>query len=240
VKALRRSLATAIIASAITLGAVAAAPAAGPAISLTPNAGPPGTSITVDGVGFCANPCTTVSIQFGGVSVSRGVAVDASGAFHATFRAPGGTVAGSNLVTAVQQTGSSPASTVRAFAYFDITPSGSPTPRPAVVVDAAKRGKLGKILVTGTGFTLYHDALDRTGHLNCSGSCLRKWTPLTLPKGSSTATAGPGVTRLGAIRRPDGRRQVTVHGMPLYLYVGDKHPGSTRGQGVGHFSVVKV
>jgi predicted lipoprotein with Yx(FWY)xxD motif len=107
-------------------------------------------------------------------------------------------------------------------------------------VNAAKRGKLGTILVTGKGFTLYHDVLDTKKHWNCTGSCLRTWIPLALPKGVKAPIAGKGVTGLGAIRRPNREMQVTDHGMPLYLYIRDKHPGSTAGQGVRHFFVVKV
>jgi hypothetical protein len=38
---------------------------------------------------------------------------------------------------------------------------------------------------------------------------------------------------LGTVRRPDGKVQITYAGMPLYLYAGDKKPGSVAGQGVG-------
>ena len=49
--------------------------------------------------------------------------------------------------------------------------------------------------------------------------------------------AGSGVQRskLGTIRRPDGRRQVTYAGKPLYYYVGDRRPGQVLCQNVREF-----
>jgi predicted lipoprotein with Yx(FWY)xxD motif len=35
------------------------------------------------------------------------------------------------------------------------------------------------------------------------------------------------------IERPDGARQVTYDGQPLYFYVGDRGPGETTGHGIG-------
>jgi predicted lipoprotein with Yx(FWY)xxD motif len=46
--------------------------------------------------------------------------------------------------------------------------------------------------------------------------------------------AADGVTgKLGTITRDDGTKQVTLGGMPLYLYSGDSHAGDVTGQAVG-------
>ncbi len=43
-----------------------------------------------------------------------------------------------------------------------------------------------------------------------------------------------GVTgTVGTIDTPDGKKQVTLNGWPLYYFAGDSKPGDTNGQGVG-------
>lgn len=104
-----------------------------------------------------------------------------------------------------------------------------------VVVDSAKRGKLGVVLETSKGFTLYHYSPDTSKRVACTGGCAAAWPPLTLPKGATRATAGPGVTQklLGTVKRPGGALQVTYRGYPLYRYSGDSKSGQTNGQGIG-------
>ncbi len=53
---------------------------------------------------------------------------------------------------------------------------------------------------------------------------------------------GLKASKVGTIRRSDGKPQVTYNHHPLYLFVGDKKPGQTNGQGIvafgGRWSVV--
>ncbi len=95
--------------------------------------------------------------------------------------------------------------------------------------------KLGKILVTSTGRTLYAYKKDTSSKSNCTGTCASVWPPLT-----GTPHAGPGVSasKLGTISRGGGVRQVTYAGHPLYTFVSDSG-SSTKGQGVNNFYVVK-
>lgn len=90
---------------------------------------------------------------------------------------------------------------------------------------------LGRILVDRSGRTVYRFAADDSAVSTCSGSCATYWpyvaAPATLPGRL------PGVTgTLGASTRPDGKRQLTLDGRPLYTYVGDSAPGQTTGQGL--------
>jgi hypothetical protein len=40
---------------------------------------------------------------------------------------------------------------------------------------------------------------------------------------------------------PDGRRQLTINGYPIYRYVGDKKPGQALGNGIGgKWHVIKL
>ena len=47
--------------------------------------------------------------------------------------------------------------------------------------------------------------------------------------------------KLGVITRPNGLKQVTLNGYPLYLYVGDKSSGQAAGNGIGgSWHVIKI
>jgi predicted lipoprotein with Yx(FWY)xxD motif len=118
----------------------------------------------------------------------------------------------------------------------------TPLTHASVVIDSAKHGSLGTILVTKAGYTLYYDKSDTTTKIACTGGCAGIWPPVLLPGGVSSATAGPGVTQssLGVVHRPAGGRQVTYAGHPLYRYVQDASPGQVKGEGVGGFYVVKA
>jgi predicted lipoprotein with Yx(FWY)xxD motif len=90
-----------------------------------------------------------------------------------------------------------------------------------------------KILVNHGGRTLYHLTTEKGKKFTCTGTCATIWPPLTVPKGTKP-TAGPGIvkSKLGTIRRPDGRIQVTYAGLTLYRYSGDSKAGQTNGEGI--------
>ncbi len=100
-----------------------------------------------------------------------------------------------------------------------------------LVVKTAMNAKLGDILVTTKGFTLYRYTPDTATKVACTGSCAAYWPPLVLTGGAVVPT-GTGVTGLGTIKDPNGKLQVTYKGHPLYTYKGDTAPGTTNGQGV--------
>lgn len=101
-----------------------------------------------------------------------------------------------------------------------------------VVVGSATISGLGRVLVDRTGYTLYAYMPDRRGPSRCFGMCARQWPPLVLPTGQRGPIAGRGVHagELGTVRRPDGERQVTYDGWPLYTFVNDAAPGQATGQ----------
>ncbi|MBV9805766.1 MAG: hypothetical protein JO286_01225 [Solirubrobacterales bacterium] len=92
---------------------------------------------------------------------------------------------------------------------------------------------LGNILTNGRGLTLYRltlymftrDSIDHDRCVAISG-CISIW-PVLMSHGRPAA--GPGVRRsvVGTIKLPDGVRQVTYAGHPLYTYIGDSGPGDT-------------
>jgi predicted lipoprotein with Yx(FWY)xxD motif len=103
--------------------------------------------------------------------------------------------------------------------------------RASPLVSSAVNQQLGaKVLVDSEGLTLYHLSGEETRRLICtSAACLQVWHPLAAaPSGQPLG----GVPSLGTVRRPDGTKQVTYKGMPLYTFASDSTPGQTRGQGV--------
>ncbi|TML88893.1 MAG: hypothetical protein E6G08_06635 [Actinobacteria bacterium] len=104
-----------------------------------------------------------------------------------------------------------------------------------VVVRAAPNATLGKTtLVTAAGMTLYHLTGESAAKFTCMGACAKAWPPLVVAKGAKLR-AGTGLSAgsLGVVRRPDGRRQVTYAGLPLYRYGRDAKAGDVKGEGVG-------
>jgi predicted lipoprotein with Yx(FWY)xxD motif len=85
-----------------------------------------------------------------------------------------------------------------------------------------------KVLVSPKGLTLYSLSVERRGRFICTDTvCLSLWKPLVV----RTGTIPTGASRLGTLERPDGRRQVSFRGHPLYSFAGDHKPGDVKGNG---------
>ena len=87
---------------------------------------------------------------------------------------------------------------------------------------------LGTILVDPDGFTLYIFTADSGGESTCYEACADLWPPIPADSAISSELAG---SIFGATTRTDGSEQLTVNGLPLYLYTPDTSPGDTLGQG---------
>jgi predicted lipoprotein with Yx(FWY)xxD motif len=102
-----------------------------------------------------------------------------------------------------------------------------------IAVKAAHNNTLKtSILVDQSGRTLYHLTTEKGTKFTCTGACATIWPPLTVAKGAKP-TAGSGISKskLGTIKRPDGRIQVTYAGLTLYRYSGDSKAGDAKGEG---------
>jgi len=89
---------------------------------------------------------------------------------------------------------------------------------------------LGTVIVDGTGMTVYYFDKDTKGETasTCTGQCAQFWPPVT----TTSTPMLTGVTgTVGTIAGPNGTKQVTLDGMPLYTYGGDQKPGDVTGQG---------
>jgi predicted lipoprotein with Yx(FWY)xxD motif len=145
-------------------------------------------------------------------------------ALAASLTACGGGSGTTTTTTAAAPASESPATTASASATSDSA---------MVDLKTASSSK-GDIVVDGKGMSVYYFTKDvkDSGKSNCLGDCLVKWPPVF------AATDTPkveGVTgKVGTIDTPDGKKQVTVNGMPVYLWEKDKAPGDITGQGVGN------
>ena len=89
-----------------------------------------------------------------------------------------------------------------------------------------RKGDAGSFLVDASGRTLYLFEKDKKGKSACSGACARNWPPALT---SSKPSAGKGVSasKIGSIKRADGKRQITqlssalieIRGVPCVLTV---------------------
>jgi predicted lipoprotein with Yx(FWY)xxD motif len=89
--------------------------------------------------------------------------------------------------------------------------------------------KIGKVLATSSGRTLYLFMKDKHGRSACYGACAGFWPPL-MKKGTLRAGTGVQANLLGTSKRKNGKLQVTYNGHPLYLFKLDKGAGQVGGQ----------
>ena len=89
--------------------------------------------------------------------------------------------------------------------------------------------KIGSVLATSSGRTLYLFMKDKNQTSACYGQCATYWPPL-MKKGKVSAGAGVKANLLGTTKRKNGQLQVTYKGHPLYLFKLDKGAGQVAGQ----------
>jgi predicted lipoprotein with Yx(FWY)xxD motif len=115
------------------------------------------------------------------------------------------------------------------ISFFVVRAASASTNAGIRVVATAKNPTLKKtILVTPKGRTLYSLSVERRGKFICTDSqCLSFWHPLVIAKGKKPL----GAPKLGTVKRPDGRIQVTFRGGPLYTFYLDRKRGDVKGEG---------
>ncbi|MFG2819976.1 hypothetical protein ACGFX4_11180 [Kitasatospora sp. NPDC048365] len=98
---------------------------------------------------------------------------------------------------------------------------------------AATSASLGPIVTDAAGRTLYRFDKDtaKPSASTCTDACAAKWPPV--PAQDKVAVTGVDSALVGTVTRPDGTKQLTLGGWPLYRFAGDSAPGQTNGQGVG-------
>lgn len=96
------------------------------------------------------------------------------------------------------------------------------------------KGRDGTYLTDGTGRAVYLWLGDDPGKSNCSENCPLSWPPL-ITSATPKVTGEASAAAVGTINRADGSKQVTYKGHPLYHFVVDSGPGTTKGQGSDSF-----
>ncbi|MBD2751815.1 hypothetical protein IC230_02855 [Spirosoma sp. BT704] len=90
---------------------------------------------------------------------------------------------------------------------------------------------IGNVLADENGKTLYVFGRDVAGDANCAGTCRDLW-PIYYKEAPSVGT-GLKTSDFATITRPDGDKQTTYKGWPLYYYKNDTKAGDVLGDKVG-------
>ncbi|HJV97955.1 MAG TPA: hypothetical protein VJ617_02495 [Arthrobacter sp.] len=143
----------------------------------------------------------------------------------------GGSPGTTSTTAAATPSATSPAASSPAAASPAAPTGGSTTAAAAVDLKTASSSE-GTIVVDATGMSLYFFTKDvkDSGTSACTAACLTAWPPLITTSATPTVEGVTGT--VGTITTPDGARQVTLNGLPLYYFAQDKKPGDILGQGV--------
>lgn len=89
------------------------------------------------------------------------------------------------------------------------------------------------LVATNDGFTVYEYAKDtnKPPKATCTDACATAWPPVLA--GDAPWLKGVSAEKVGSVDRPDGTKQLTLNGWPLYRHAKDTKPGDTNGNGVG-------
>jgi predicted lipoprotein with Yx(FWY)xxD motif len=86
------------------------------------------------------------------------------------------------------------------------------------------------VLADSEGRTLYTAAVEQGGRILCVDACTSFWEPVvTSPDQADSAAAELGAD-LGVVERPNGERQLTFDGLPLYTFA-EEDAGQLEGDG---------
>ena len=151
------------------------------------------------------------------------------------------------LLTACGGSSSSSSSSAAGNSGSTSTPTAAGQPSGAAGLPAkgstvliVEHSHLGWVLATAkNGLVLYTYSGDTKGGMpTCTGPCAAIWPALTGVPMVSAADSLPGT--LGTVTMPNGAKQITYNGYPLYLFKG-AGPFSTKGEGLeGKWHVIKL
>jgi predicted lipoprotein with Yx(FWY)xxD motif len=112
------------------------------------------------------------------------------------------------------------------------TSAASPGAASEVTELKTASSSLGTIVTDGKGMTLYMFDKDTKGGPTsaCTGQCLTAWPPALM--GSAAPTVSGVTGNVASIATPDGKKQLTLEGWPLYYWFKDSKPGDVSGQAV--------
>jgi predicted lipoprotein with Yx(FWY)xxD motif len=124
------------------------------------------------------------------------------------------------------ENGAAAVAAAAATAQAEAEAAGAAAPQPTatkVELWAVQSGPLGVVVTDGGGMPIYR--YDRDGTKpptsTCTGDCTKQWPPVVLAGDKQPELDGIDPALVGTIQRPDGQRQVTLAGWPLYRHTGD-------------------
>jgi predicted lipoprotein with Yx(FWY)xxD motif len=101
--------------------------------------------------------------------------------------------------------------------------------------------RMGQVVENDKGFVFYRFDGDSNNpsKTTCTGTCNEVWKPALTIDGKPTLK-GVDASVVGTVTRPDGTKQLTIKGWPIYNYIGDKKAGTWKGQNVnGKWFVIR-
>ena len=133
---------------------------------------------------------------------------------------------------------STPAASSPAAASTSSSSSSSSSSAPAAAAHPdvtelkTASSSLGTIVTDGEGMTLYMFDKDTKGTTKsaCEGKCLTAWPPAFMGASAPKLTGVTGT--VASIDSPDGKKQLTLDGWPLYYWFKDAKAGDVSGQAV--------
>jgi predicted lipoprotein with Yx(FWY)xxD motif len=87
-----------------------------------------------------------------------------------------------------------------------------------------------EVLADSSGRTLYSADVEKGGRILCVDGCTSFWDPVAASAGESESAAEALDVDLGVVKRPDGGRQLTFMGLPLYRFT-EEGPDQLTGDG---------
>ena len=139
------------------------------------------------------------------------------------------TACGGSSGSSASSTGSTPTTTAQAAGQASGSALGGIQPGDVVLI--VQKSAIGYVLAAANGQVVYTYDKDSKGSAPaCTGSCATAWPPLTGKPLASAADHLPGT--LGTVSDPNGAKQVTYNGKPLYTYKA-AGPLITTGNGIG-------
>jgi predicted lipoprotein with Yx(FWY)xxD motif len=86
------------------------------------------------------------------------------------------------------------------------------------------------VLADSSGKTLYSAAVEKGGMIRCVDACTSFWDPMLASSADARKADGRLDAKLGVVKRPDGDRQLTLDGLPLYRFA-EEDAGKLEGDG---------
>jgi predicted lipoprotein with Yx(FWY)xxD motif len=111
-------------------------------------------------------------------------------------------------------------------------PAADPSQATVPALFGISSDRLGWIVIDVQGYVLYRYDGDSPSpsRSTCVDACAERWLPV--PAAQEIRVEGIDRQLVGTVLRPDGSRQLTLAGWPLYGYSRDRMPGDTDGHGV--------